>query len=119
MTRVFVLAPTDKPIYSAAEFGEIVFIFSPSDRPVSHTSCEFAMAIVRKLESMDYDPATDYLLLVGAFVPLIVFVAVVCEQYIMPKALAFDIRQNRYYPIVLGIGNPDETDIDRPISSAT
>lgn len=118
--RVFVLAPVDKPIYTAAEYGEIVFVFNAQDRPIPHTSKEFQQAIIRKLESMSYDPQVDYLLLVGAFVPLIVFVATVCDQYLGPQALAFDMRQGSYYSISLGIEEePNEEINTKPVPTGT
>jgi len=108
MARVFVLQPNEKDISRARTYGEIVYIFGPADFRPNVCDIDFGIAIADKLNAMKYDPLTDFILLVGNFVSICIFVSIVSEQYDSPRALAFDQRGNFYFPIVLGINHAEE-----------
>lgn len=99
-SRVFVLeAVQNVPISSAEEYGKIVPLFEAAEipggtsekklystRPSIWTEDEngsptLIKDILHKLESYNYDPEKDYLLIAGHMIPVVILIAAAVIEY--------------------------------------
>lgn len=96
-SRVFVLESVQNvPISSAEEYGKIVPLFEAAEipgekrcystRPSIWTEDEngsptLIKDILHKLESYNYDPEKDYLLIAGHMIPVVILIAAAIIEY--------------------------------------
>jgi len=93
-SRVFMLEQSQNvDVVPAFQYGPIIPLFKSTtidrnnksekkiDRPSMWHTEEFADEIIKKLEEHNYNPETDYLLVAGHVVPLIIFTCTVVSQW--------------------------------------
>lgn len=102
--RVFILMPHDKDVRRAQRFGEIVYLFGDENR-ASIWDGELMREAINRLDALKYDPETDYILAVGAQVPLIQFIGAVVDQWEAPQVLLWDMPNRCYVARRLGLQN--------------
>lgn len=99
------VAPHDRVnVGSCREFGELTMLFKRGERTPSIWSRELAEEALTRLESFDYDPRVDYLLVAGNMVTMIKVAAALaasCDCEV--KALCYDAASGQYVEQDLGL----------------
>jgi hypothetical protein len=104
--RVFMLMPYKLDVSKATEYGEIKMVFDGVQKKPSIWSPEFVKEVLDRLEDMEYDPSTDYILIVGSMVSLVRAVtAIVSSCTVPPKGLFYDVVSGKYVPLTMGVEN--------------
>jgi hypothetical protein len=102
--RVFMLEPHDKDVRNAEAFGRIVRIFDgKSSRPSIWDNDKFSEDAISILRQWNYNPNVDYVLAVGALVPMIMFCTAICDIWECPQVLYWDMPNRRYIVRRLGL----------------
>ena len=97
------LMPHDNiDVRPAQQFGDIKYIFDAHESRPSIWDQQLLNDAISALQQYDYDPDKDYILAAGAMVPLIMFVAAVCDVWECPKVLYWDMRHRCYVERRLG-----------------
>lgn len=109
--RVFILEPHPKDVRLAEEFGEIVYLFDGRSSRPSIWDNGFVEEAIRRLELVKYHPDFDYVLIVGALVPLVMFTSALAEEFPGALALYYDMPNRCYIERRLGIENRVEKEI--------
>lgn len=99
--RVFVLEPHDKDFRHAETFGDIEFIFDDGPRPSIWDRALVANAL-GYLHGRKYNPNVDYVLAVGAMVPMLMFFTALVETWRSPQVLYWDAQHRCYVERRLG-----------------
>jgi hypothetical protein len=103
--RAFVIERTKHALDKVSQHGKLTYIFAPEKGRSSMWSNDFRKEIIKQLEQYEYDPAYDYIVLVGGFLITILFVTTVVSKYGPVAALAFDACDQHYKQIVIGSTN--------------
>jgi hypothetical protein len=104
--RVFMLMPHKLDVSKATEYGKIKMIFDGVQKKPSIWTPEFVKETLDRLEDMEYDPSTDYFLVVGSMVSVVrSTTALVSSCTVLPKGLFYDISSGKYVPLTMGVEN--------------
>jgi hypothetical protein len=112
--RVFVLTHSQFDLADAADYGDIVYLFGAEKRLPSPLSAVFAQETWHALKQNDYDPDTDFLLVLGSQAALVQWVAAVISQVQFCKALVFEATHSRYVIRTLGFEHVESEDEENP-----
>ena len=103
--RVFVLEPINPPLifdpHAAEKFGELVYVFERGELRSSIWHDEFCAECLDSLEEKGYDPARDFLLVVGKLVPITRMTASLARKYGAVRALFWHAVDKEYVVRIL------------------
>jgi hypothetical protein len=105
ISRVFVVEPYNKRGINLSrlyEYGEIVYLFPVEGDRTSIFDPTFEGDVIEKLETYRFDPATDFIAIVGPMVSVCLMIASTIQYYAPIKVLAYDRRDDAYTTITLG-----------------
>lgn len=103
MSQVIALKPPqreDFDLSSAKKFGSLCFLFERGESHPSIWSDEFVDEIRDRLRRINFDPDSDFVLLVGSQVPIIRLVAMLSGE-VHWNALAWNAAARSYQSITL------------------
>ena len=99
MSKVFII---ERPrnnidVSDARKFGDIVYVFDHDDRRCGVWQITlFGQTILRRLESLGFDPESDYVCVTGAMVTVLIAIVAVAQRYDEFNALLFNAVNNCY-----------------------
>lgn len=102
MSRVFILEPTSLDTKEAARFGELVYVFPPRTSRTSIWDERFSEQVVQRLIEEDYDPCSDYFVVVGHMVQMVLASTAICAKWKRFKALLFSSIEHTYKSQTIG-----------------
>lgn len=102
MCKVFVVEPTNLDVRKASRFGCIVQVFEDNDSRSSIWDEAFKVELIQALDYHGFDPATDYLLVAGGFVPLALAIGTMVAEYGPIQVLLFSATERDYVPRITG-----------------
>lgn len=104
--QVLALEISKYDLSSCNSFGFLQFIFPPDGPKPSVWTREYRLEIERALEDYEFDPAIDYIVLVGQMLPLAILVNILSTKYRAFKALVFNANSREYETVLLtGVSN--------------
>jgi hypothetical protein len=101
MNRVFV---TEKPIQDisvATKFGTIEYLLTVGHKSTWKTD-KLTALFLQKLDSANYDPDSDYVLVVGSSILLTTLVAAIASEYGALKVLCYHTTSSQYVERIIG-----------------
>lgn len=114
--KAILIEKTKMDVSSAAVFGEIVHVF-PKGRPRSSIwSDDFLEEAIESLADLEYDPAIDYIILVGQLVPLTKVIARLVSIYNRIRILCWSATERDY--LLQEVGYERETEGRVPSSAS-
>lgn len=94
MSKVFIIEHTSKEgidVSTASSFGDIVYLFSRSERHASaFKHAEFGWAIIKRLKELNFDPNRDYVCCTGSVIALVVAFIALAKVYPVLRILMFN-----------------------------
>ncbi|KKN77770.1 hypothetical protein LCGC14_0357440 [marine sediment metagenome] len=102
--RVFILEPVKFSLQGVESFGELLYVFGKGSRRCSVFDQHFGEVVIEQLETYDYDPGKDFLLVTGKVVALSVSVASIAAAYGQIRLLLFSANLQKYIPRTIGEG---------------
>ena len=97
MTRAFAVQFNNRfNLKPAAKFGEVTYLYTDKVPPVS-TPQVVIEEIISRLEHFAFDPSKDFIVLSGATVNVVLFVAAAVLAYEKIKLLMYDPVRHLYY----------------------
>ena len=115
MPRVFVIERTKSTmdLSTAAAYGELVVVFDRDHRRTSvFNTVAYGEAIRERLDELGFDPATDYICIVGSMVTTTVFAMATLVAYKCVNFLFFDAMHSSYIDRVISVDDWSTGDID-------
>ena len=106
--QVIALEVSKYNLDGAEKYGELMYIFPPDDPRPSVWTNQYRLAIERALRTdLEFDPALDYILLVGQILPLAILINILSSKYRTFKALVFNATTREYETILMTGYNAD------------
>lgn len=101
LAQVLALEISKYDLASAEQFGELRYIFPPDEPKPRVWVREYRQAIEQSLTDYEFDPAIDYILLIGQILPLAILVNILSTKYRTFKALAFNANTRTYETVLM------------------
>ena len=100
--KVFIIEETRQDTDEASRFGEIEVLFSQRDHRPSIWDASFYAEALKCLEARGYDNKRDFLVVVGAMVPVVGVIAALLTEFGSIHVLFYDSRHRQYVDKELG-----------------
>lgn len=105
-SRVFMVEPTRVDSSAARDYGEVVYIFDADTRRCSaFRTANFGVAVLERLQDMQYDPLVDCVCLSGSLLAVGTALAVIAQVHSKFNVLLFNSVDGKY---VLRTFNADD-----------
>jgi hypothetical protein len=106
--QVIALEMTKYNLEGAEKFGELMYIFPPDESRPSVWTNQYRLNIEHALDKiLEFDPALDYVLLVGQILPLAILINILSSKYRAFKALVFNAGSREYEAVLMNGANKD------------
>lgn len=102
MPRVFVAERVQHDINAATAFGEILYLLPDNHRATWKTT-ELTEFFIARLDELQYDPATDHIVIVGNNILLATLVAAIACEWGEFKTLCYHAVRQQYTERTMGI----------------
>ena len=99
MSKVFIIEPprNNIDVSDAQKFGDIVYVFDYDDRRCGvWQHVLFGQTILQRLESLGFDPESDYVCVTGAMVTVTIAIITIAQYYDEFNTLLFNSVNNCY-----------------------
>jgi len=94
--QVFILEPTHIDVSQAERFGAVKYVFDHGARRVSIWDDNFGDEVVRQLAANNFNPASDFFVIVGHMVPLVLSIAAMLNEWQRINVLAYSSVERQY-----------------------
>lgn len=117
-SRAILIEKTKVDTSQAQLFGDVVHVFPPGKERSSIWSDEFLDEALNSLADMEYDPVSDYIILVGQLVPLTKVIARLVSIYNNIRVLCWSATERDYVLQEFGYGRENEERLQSNARSA-
>ena len=104
MSKIFLLEPSKFDVSHLAEWGQVQYVYGPTDHRPSIWDERFVPSTIKRMEDMGFNPDRDHIAIVGHLVPIVMVTSALAQKY-GPRvcALYFSSTTREYVERSLGV----------------